>query len=239
MIAGFEPRDPFSVAGPTPDFQAALTPGPRLRIAFSPTLGYGWVDPEVAAITARTVQVLQDAGHHVDQIDHCFDDPIDMWTAEFYAGVAIRLRASLEDNPEILDPAVLQVLQAAVVQDLRTYYESVFRRYEFREKVRQIMEPYDLLVSPVLPVASIDVGVDVPPSVAERSIVSWATFTYPFNLTGQPAASLPIGLTAAGHPVGLQVVTNSMDEATILSLAAENDRHLGGIAAHPMQETYL
>ena len=149
------------------------------------------------------------------------------------------LRAALVDAPEILDPAVLQVLQAAVAQDLRTYYESVFRRYEFREKVRQLLEPYDLLVTPTLPVASIDGGVDVPPSVAERSIVSWATFTYPFNLTGQPAASLPIGVTAAGHPVGLQVVAKSMDEATILSLAAENDRHLGGIASHPMQTAYL
>ena len=239
VIAGFEPRDPFSVAGPTPDFQAALTQGPRLRIAFSPTLGYGRVDPEVAAITARAVQVLQDAGHHVDQIDHCFDDPIGMWTAEFYAGVAIRLRAALEDAPEILDPAVLQVLQAAVAQDLRTYYESVFRRYEFREKVRLMMEPYDLLVSPTLPVASLDVGVDVPPSLAERTIVSWATFTYPFNLTGQPAASVPIGVTAEGYPVGLQLVAKATEEATILRIAAENDHHLGGIASHPMQAAYL
>ena len=126
-----------------------------------------------------------------------------------------------------------------MAQDLRTYYESVFRRYEFREKVRQMMEPYDLLVTPALPVASVDVGVDVPPSLAERTIVSWATFTYPFNLTGQPAASLPIGMTTAGHPVGLQVVAKATDEATILGVAAENDRHLGGIASHPMQAAYL
>ena len=239
VIAGYEPRDPFSVAGPVPDFRAALGRGPRLRIAFSPTLGYGRVDPEVAEITARAVQAMQAAGHHVDQIDQCFDDPIDLWTAEFYAGVAIRLRASLESEPDILDPAVLQVLKAAVAQDLRTYYESVFRRYEFREKVRQLMEPFDLLVTPALPVASLDVGVDIPPSVADRTIVSWATFTYPFNLTGQPAASLPIGMTAAGLPVGLQVVAKAMGEAAIISVAAENDRQWGGVAPHPMQMAYL
>ena len=238
VIAGYESRDPFSVAGPGPDFQAALTKVP-LRIAFSPTLGYGRVDGEVAALTARAVQALEDAGHHVDQIEHCFDDPIDMWTAEFYAGVAIRLRAALENAPESLDPAVHQVLRAAAAQDLRTYYESVFRRYDFRETVRQLMEPYDLLVTPTLPVASVQVGIDVPPSQADRNIVSWATFTYPFNLTGQPAASLPIGVTAAGHPVGLQVVAKSMGEATLLGVAAENDRHLGGIAPRPMQAAYL
>ena len=238
MIAGFDPRDPFSVAGPAPDFQAALT-GPRLRIAYSPTLGYGRVDPEVAALTVRAVQALHDAGHHVDQIDQCFDDPINLWTAEFYAGVAIRLRTALEDTPDMLDPAVLQVLQAAVEQDLRTYYDAVFRRYDFREKVRQLMEPYDLLVTPTLPVASVDVGVDVPPGLDGRNIVSWATFTYPFNLTGQPAASLPVGLTAAGHPVGLQVVAKAMGEATIFAVAGENDRHMGGLAPHPMQAAYL
>ena len=239
VIAGYESCDPFSVSGPAPGFQAALIKCPRLRIAFSPTLGYGRVDDEVATLTAKAVQALQDAGHHVDQIEHCFDDPIDMWTAEFYAGVAIRLRAALQDAPEILDPAVLDVLRAAVAQDLRTYYESVFRRYDFRETVRQLMEPYDLLVTPTLPVASVDIGMDVPPSLADRTIVSWATFTYPFNLTGQPAASLPIGVTAAGHPVGLQVVAKSMEEAMLLAVAAENDRHLGGAPQHPMQAMYL
>lgn len=239
VIAGYDPRDPFSVAGPVPDFQAALAQGPRLRIVFSPTLGYGRVDPEVAAITLRAVVALQAWGHHVEQIDPCFDDPIDMWTAEFYAGVAIRLRAALEAAPEALDPAVLKVLQAAVAQDLRFYYDSVFRRYDFREKVRVLLQPYDLLVTPTLPVASIDVCVDVPPTLADRTIVSWATFTYPFNLTGQPAASLPIGVTATGLPVGLHVVAKAMGEVAILSVAAENDRAFGETRLHPRQTEYL
>jgi len=239
VIAGYEPCDPFSVAGPAPDFAAALPPGPRLRIAFSPTLGYGQVDPEVGALTAQSVAKLQAAGHHVDLIDHAFDDPIDMWTAEFYAGVATRLRASLEGAPQDLDPAVLRVLQDAAAQDMRAYYSSVFERYGFREKLRTFMQPYDLLVTPTLPVAGVDVGVDVPASLAHRTIVSWATFTYPFNLTGQPAASLPVGLTAAGLPVGLQVVAKPLQEALLLSLAAENDRALGGAPLHPMQLDYL
>lgn len=239
VIAGYDPRDPFAVAGPLPDFRAALSQGPRLRIAFSPTLGYGRVDPEVAAIIQRAVEVLQSWGHHVDQIDECFDDPIDLWTAEFYAGVAIRLRAALESAPEALDPAVLKVLQAAVAQDLRSYYDSVFRRYDFREKLRVLMQPHDLLVTPTLPVASIDVGVDVPAALADRNIVSWATFTYPFNLTGQPAASLPIGRTASGLPVGLQVVAKAMGETAILSVAAENDRHFAGTPLQPRHNEYL
>jgi len=238
VIAGYEPRDPFSVAGPCPDFAGALNPGPRLRIAFSPTLGYGQVDAEVKTLTARAVAALQSAGHHVDLIDHAFDDPIALWTAEFYAGVAIRLRASLKSAPQDLDPAVLQVLQEAAAQDLQTYYASVFHRYDFREKVRALMQPYDVLVTPTLPVSSVDIGVDVPQALTGRTIVSWATFTYPFNLTGQPAMSMPIGLTSAGLPLGVQVVANPLGEAHLLALAADNDRALGGAPLHPQGLEY-
>jgi Asp-tRNA(Asn)/Glu-tRNA(Gln) amidotransferase A subunit family amidase len=80
VIAGYEPRKPFSVAGQALYFQAALTGGPGLRIVFSPALGWGRVDGEVARLTAQAIQALQDAGHHVDQIEHCFDDPIAIWT---------------------------------------------------------------------------------------------------------------------------------------------------------------
>lgn len=239
VIAGYDPRDPFSVAAPRPDFAAALARRKPLRIAFSPTLGYGRVDPEVAEITARAVRRLADAGHHVEQVDPCFDDPADLWTAEFYAGVAIRLRAALDGAPDQLDPAVLDVLRAAVALDMRAYYESVFRRYAFRETVRTLMQPFDLLVTPTLPVAAIDAGIDVPPSQADRTIVSWATFTYPFNLTGQPAVSMPAGLTAAGLPVGLQAVANPMGEETLLSLAAENDLHFGSGSLRPANPDYL
>ncbi|MBC7477025.1 MAG: amidase, partial [Pseudorhodobacter sp.] len=105
--------------------------------------------------------------------------------------------------------------------------------------VRLLMQPYDLLVTPTLPVASIDVCVDVPPALADRTIVSWATFTYPFSLTGQPAASLPIGMTAAGLPVALQLVANAMGEAAIPSVAGQNDREFGEMRLHPRQPDYL
>ncbi|MBC2837650.1 amidase family protein [Paragemmobacter straminiformis] len=239
VIAGYDGRDPFSLAGPAPDFAGALVRRRPLRIAFCPTLGYARVDAEVADITARALRGFAGAGHHVDRIDPFFDDPAELWTAEFYAGVAVRLRPALEKTPDLLDPAVLGVLRAAVALDMRSYYETVFRRYAFRETVRALMEPYDVLVTPTLPVAAIDVGVDVPPSQAERTIVSWASFTYPFNLTGQPAVSMPIGLTAAGLPVGLQVVANAMDEETLLSLAAENDLRLGKAGLRPERAGYL
>lgn len=152
------------------------------------------------------------------------DDPIDMWTAEFYAGVGTKLRGTITDRPETLDPAVLEVLRKALEQDMRQYYESVFRRYAFREKMRRFFEEYDLLLTPTIPVAAFEVGRDVPPGYEDKNIVSWAIFTYPFNLTGQPAASMPIGFTTHGLTVGLQAVASAFDEVSIFSLAGAYER---------------
>lgn len=227
VIAGYDRRDPATVNGPLPDFVGAGRSYRRMRIAWSPTLGYGRVDPEVRDLTAKAVSAIAGLGLDIELVDDVMDDPIDLWTAEFYAGVGTKLRQVVLDAPETLDPAVLDVLKIALAQEMDTYYHKVFERYAFREKMRQFFERYDLLLTPTLPVAGFDVGLDVPPGFEDKSIVSWATFTYPFNLTGQPAASIPVGRTKDGLPVGLQLVASSHDEASILSLAAAYQR------AHP------
>ena len=147
------------------------------------------------------------------------DDSIEMWTAEFYAGVGTRLRQVVLDTPELLDPAVLEVLTKALAQDMTAYYAKVFERHAFREKMRLMFENCDLLITPTLPVTSFGVGLDLPPGHDDKSIVSWATFTYPFNLTGQPAASMPVGMTRDRLPVGLQLVAASHDEAAIFAFS--------------------
>lgn len=217
VMAGFDARDPASVAGALPLPGGS---GRRLRIAWSPTLGYAGVDPEVAAITQRAVETLATLNTEVELVAHVMDDPVDLWTAEFYAGVGTRLRQTVQDAPEMLDAGVLAVLRQALAQDMQGYYEKVFARYVFRERMRAFFDRYDLLITPTLPVAAFDVGLDVPPGYEDRNIVSWVSFTYPFNLTGQPAASLPVGLTQAGLPVGLQLVARSHDEGVIFDLAA-------------------
>jgi aspartyl-tRNA(Asn)/glutamyl-tRNA(Gln) amidotransferase subunit A len=231
VIAGFDRRDPASVAGALPDLDSWDQSPRRLRIAWSPTLGYARVDPEVAAITQKAVTVIAGLGTEVELVGHVMDDPVDLWTAEFYAGVGTKLRQTVLDAPEMLDPAVLDVLRSALAQDMQAYYSRVFARYAFREAMRQVFTRYDLLLTPTLPVAAFDVGRDVPPGFEDKNIVSWASFTYPFNLTGQPAASLPVGMTQDGLPVGLQVVAPSHDEGVIFDLAARYERATQGSRA--------
>jgi aspartyl-tRNA(Asn)/glutamyl-tRNA(Gln) amidotransferase subunit A len=85
-------------------------------------------------LTDRAADIFRELGCPVDLVDRVFDtDPEDLWTAEFYAGVGIRLRSFMENERERLDPAVADVLEPALSQDMRDYYTEVFARYALRQ----------------------------------------------------------------------------------------------------------
>lgn len=220
-ISGYDPRDPFSVAGEVPDFLAACDkPVKGMRIAWSPTLGYAKPLRDVVEIAERAARTFEEMGCTLELVENVMDDPGELWMAEFYAGVGTKLQNVLRDQPDLIDSAVSDVLAGALDQTLDEYYAKVFARYDFREKMRQFFGKYDLLLTPTIPVPAPVVSVDVPPEVAGRNIVSWVFYTYPFNLTGQPAASAPAGMTKDGLPVGLQIVGPMHGECAIFRAAA-------------------
>lgn len=225
-IAGRDDRDPFSVAGPIPDVLSACTASPaRLRIAWSPTLGYARPDRKVVEVCETAAMRFEQLGCHVERVDDVFAaDPADLWIAEFYAGIGTRLRAVMENDRDLLDPAVADVLDAALRQEMRDYYAKVFERYALRDRLRGFFERYDLLLSPVLPVSSLDVGQNIPAHLGDRNLVSWVFYTYPFNLTGQPAASVCAGFDDDGMPIGLQIVGRALGEYDVVRAAAAFER---------------
>ena len=222
VMAGHDTRDAFGVAGPVPDFLAACDAGAGgLRIAWSPTFGYASPEPEVAALCEAAALRFEALGCTVEPADDALGaDPLDMWMAEFYGGIGTRLKDLMADRPEELDPSVVATLSAGLDRSMVEYFDQLFARYAFRERMRLFFERYDLLLSPTLPCAAFDAGRDTPPGLEARNIVSWVYYTYPFNLTGQPAASIPAGFSAAGLPVGLQLVAGINREVDILRAAA-------------------
>jgi aspartyl-tRNA(Asn)/glutamyl-tRNA(Gln) amidotransferase subunit A len=225
-VGGYDARDPFSASAAMPD----LLDGCRasvadLRVAYSPTLGYARTDPDVEAIVANAARTFEDLGCKVELVEKVFEkDPADLWTAEFYAGVGTRLRKFVETQRELLDSAVAEILDAALAQDMRDYYEKVFERYAFRDRLHAFFERYDLLLSPVLPVASLEAGKNIPDHLSDRNLVSWVYYTYPFNLTGQPAATVCAGIAPDGMPVGLQIVGRALGEYDVVRAAAAYER---------------
>lgn len=221
-VSGFDPRDPGAVAQPVPDFlRECDLPAKGLRIAWSPTLGYARPKQEVLDIVSQAVQEIEGLGCHVEQVDQVFDDPLDLFMAEFFAGAGTRLRPVLENQRELLDPAVARTLDGALAQTMNQYYSSVFRRYDLRTKLCDFFSKYDLLLTPTLPTEAFDAEADFPPGMgSSENILGWIQYTYPFNLSGLPAASIPAGFTRAGLPVGLQIVGRHLGEALIFRLAA-------------------
>lgn len=220
-VSGFDARDPASISASVPDYMAACEQTIEgLRIAWSPTMGFARPTPEVLEIAERSARVFEELGCSVELVDEIMEDPVELWEAEFYAGAGTRLKESLRNSPELLDPAVAEILDGALTGTLEDYYAKVFARYELREKVRRFFEDYDLLVTPTLPVAAFEAGTNVPPELSGRNVVSWVYYTYPFNLTGNPAASIPCGFTEKGLPVGLQLVSGTNNEVDLLSASA-------------------
>lgn len=220
-ISGFDSRDCWSLREQVPDYVLACEkPIKGMRIAWSPTLGYATPSDTVMGVAEAAVDIFRQLGCEVTTLERVMEDPYDLWSSEFYIGVATRLRGPLETDRDLMDPAVVALLEESLSQSVESYYANVFERHALRDSMRRFFEMYDLLLTPTLPVVAFDVGVDVPPELPDRNVFSWVSYTYPFNLTGQPAASIPCGFSADHLPVGLQVVARCHGEADLFRAAA-------------------
>lgn len=118
-----------------------------------------------------------------------------------------------------LDPGLAEVVEAAGGITLEGYQKANAARAELGIHMRRFMQKYDLLVTPTLPIAAFEAGKLAPANGAVGGWTEWTPFSFPFNLTQQPAASVPCGFTQAGLPVGLHIVGRMFDEASVLRAA--------------------
>lgn len=217
VIAGPDRRDHTSLLPPV-DWAAHPAAPPGLRIAFSPTLGYARVDPEVADIVRAAVGALGDAVGSVEEVETVCPDPAEILATEFIAGCSARLGDAVDETPELIDPPLRAAIEALRARSAGDYARNLRQRMEHRERLRLFFERHDVLLTPTTPVVAWPLENEGVPPGHEQSIV-WSYFTYPFNLTGQPACSVPCGFTAGGLPVGLQIVVRPLDEPLLLALA--------------------
>ncbi|UCH72732.1 MAG: amidase [Rhodospirillales bacterium] len=193
------------------------------KVAFSATLGYATVDPAIAALVCRAAETLAGAGAEVEEVDPGFDCPQDMFHHLWFPGAAFRCRDVPEDRREELDPGLQEIIEQSRMWGLAEYLEAAQARAELGVHMRRFHETYDLLLTPTLPIPAFQAGDEVADENQTRW-TDWAAFTYPFNLTQQPAASIPCGFTADGLPAGLQIIGRMHDEATVLRAARAYER---------------
>jgi aspartyl-tRNA(Asn)/glutamyl-tRNA(Gln) amidotransferase subunit A len=195
-----------------------------LRIAFSPTLGFASVDPEVAAVVEKAVAVFADLGARVEMVDPGFADPVEAFHVLWFAGAAKSVEALTARQRAGLDPGLLEICEQGERHSALDYLTATACRMELGRLMGRFHEDHDLLLTPALPIPAFEAGREVPAGSADPRWTSWTPFTYPFNMTQQPAASVPCGFTSAGLPVGLQVVGPRHADARVLAACRAFER---------------
>lgn len=233
IIGQPDARDFMAWNTPCPDYTIGLDRGVAgMRIAYSPRLGLDVsVDPEIAAACEQAAQVFVELGASVELADPKLPDCraiIDtLWKA-----VAAFIRDGIpEDQRTQCDAGFLRDAETGAKVATGEYIAASAERANVALAMARFHQDYDLLLTPQMPLPAILAGHDVPPESGMTHWIDWSPFTYPFNITQQPAASIPCGLTREGLPIALQIVGPAHADARVLAAARafENARPFVGI----------
>jgi len=227
VMAGPDMRDRHSIPCNDVDWLASLEkPLSGLRIAFSADFGYIAVDPEVRDIVTQAARrFARELGAELDEVDPGIADE----GATFAALVAFEsdltgMRHMLAELGARMSPH----LSAMLKHDWRaeTFTDANTTRKKLCNQMWRFMQHYDLLLSPTLAVPPFPLNMQGPEIIDGRMVRSdhWLSFCFPFNFTGQPAASVPAGFTASGLPIGMQIVGRHLDDGLVLAASAAFER---------------
>jgi aspartyl-tRNA(Asn)/glutamyl-tRNA(Gln) amidotransferase subunit A len=224
VMAGPDDRDPTSLPGENLPFLGDLGKGIKgYKIAWTHDLGETAVEPRVKAAVESAVKVFSDLGATVEQANPDVPPLHADFQLLFGADCAGAIGARLPEWRDRLDRGLVRLTEIGLKAGAADYVRGVNRcHHELWNRVRPFFDAYDLLLTPTLPVLPFQVGIDWPREIAGRKVhpLNYLGFTYPFNLTGQPASSIPCAWTDENLPVGLQIVGRRFDDLSVLRAAA-------------------
>jgi aspartyl-tRNA(Asn)/glutamyl-tRNA(Gln) amidotransferase subunit A len=202
------------------DYRAGIDLGVQdLRIAYSSNLGYAKVDAEVADIVRKAANTFTDLGARLEEKHPGFENAGPIFQTHWFSGAAALLRNFSAAQKKLMDRGLLEIGAQGEKTSAAEIMDAQMKRGALGTHMNLFHRDFDLLVTPTLAVAAFDVGREVPLTPDNQRWTDWTPFTYPFNLTGQPAASIPCGFTKAGLPVGLHIVGPRFSDALVLRAA--------------------
>ncbi|WP_081948952.1 amidase [Litchfieldella xinjiangensis] len=217
VIGRYDYHDPYAIRGQPEDWGADLDHGLNgLRIAFSPDLGYAEVDPGVAARVREAAERLETLGAEIVEIDPGFTSPVETFKRVWFTASLDLWQQCDEATREKLDPGMVANARYAEDWSAADLFRAQAERATLTEQLEQFNQHYHLLMTPTVPIEPFVINEQVPPGSGMIDWEEWAPFSYPFNLSQQPAASVPCGFTAAGLPVGFQLAGGKYDDVRIL-----------------------
>jgi aspartyl-tRNA(Asn)/glutamyl-tRNA(Gln) amidotransferase subunit A len=207
VIALPDQRDPYALPPDNRDWHQEIEGGVKgWRIAFSLDLGYARVDAEVATTVAAAVRQFEALGAGVEPVEPIFSAPRDAVFTLWASGLAALLRTFPNERKGMADPGLLETAAAGERIGAADWVEADLVRTALGRQMGAFHQHYDLLLTPTMPIPALPAGQDLNDPAQERHWIDWSPFSYPFNMTRQPAASICCGLTKSGLPIGLQIV---------------------------------
>ncbi|OED00687.1 amidase family protein [Rhizobium sp. YK2] len=222
-IAGFDPRDPFGQAIFPP--QKTVRSLKDLKIAWLPT-GGARVEREVAQITRAAIEKLASEGATIEEVDIDFKAMEPAFMTTLRVGLAARVGRHLEKYRDVMDATLIDRIEQGRALSAIDVAEATYARTAFFQTLQATLSTYDVIISPVLTAPPLPITVDTHGDIEMDGEMAgtvrgaWYPFTFPLNLTGHPAISMPCGMTKSGLPVGLQIMTGWYQEIFLLKVAA-------------------
>ena len=217
IIGRYDYRDPYAVRGQPDDWCADLDEDLRgLRIGYSPTLGYADVDEQIAVRVREAAQKLEELGAEIVEIHPGFESPIDIFQKIWFTASLEVWSQCDDEGKQLLDPGLVANARRAEAWSSLDLFRALAGRARLTERLEHFNQDYHLLMTPTVPVPPFEVNQQVPPGSGMKDWEEWAPFSYPFNLSEQPAASVPCGFTDTGLPVGFQLAGGKFDDIRVL-----------------------
>ena len=224
VIAGRDDRDRHSLPETNLHYLPLDADVKGLKIAWSSDLGYAVVDPQVLKVTEAAAKTFANLGATVEAAGPKLRSRELEWAFRLVVAIseAATLQDKIEEWQEQIDPGLVLLIDRFKDRLGTEYVQALYEFDECWRSIRSVFEQYDLLLTPVLAVPPFGLGQMGLREIngTRVSLLGWMPFTYPFNITGQPAASIPCGWTDDGLPIGLQIVGRRFDDATVLRAAA-------------------
>jgi len=218
-MSGRDLRDWNQGAGRLAPLGTVETSLKGMRIGFWATPPFGPVDPEVAEIVSAQVQSLAAMGADVEATDLPSENLLDLFHHHWLTGAAARLAAIPANQRDQVDPGFLDAAATGEAMGVSAVIAAQTRRAEFGAAMDRLMETFDFIVSPATSIPAFGAGIEFPDGSGLGRWTEWAGFSYPINLSQQPACVIPCGLTRSGLPVGFQIIGARGDDARVLSAA--------------------
>lgn len=229
VVSGHDSRDPTTLREPLPDVTKDLDGGVRgLRLAWSPNMGFAPVDPEVVKVTSKAARVFDELGCVVEEPRFALEDPFPAYWPILTASLYASFGHLLEDHAEELTSYGRFIIEQGEHVSGVEYSRALLGFYRVQAQLTDLLERYDLLLTPTMPVPAFPIGqrpkfihtLNIPEGRKFEPYWGFLQFTFPINMSGQTAASVPCGFSADGMPIGLQIVGRAKDEATVLRASA-------------------